>query len=211
MTTACATARRPACPNLYRRRDLAARHPHRHPRRRRRRAAGAAAPRQGRRHLHGRPVRRENGGSPGAIWKIDGISGAVSLFATIDGNSGPGIGDVSFDKVHRQFFASDLDTGLIHRIDADGSLIDTFDHGVAGRPAHGLAAGRRRRRGDGHPGRRLRQRGPRHLGVHAGRAPHLGRRRAWRPRLLRGRREARKSGRSASPRTAASPAIRAGN
>jgi hypothetical protein len=80
-----------------------------------------------------------NGGSPGAIWKIDGVSGAVSLFATIDTNSGPGIGDVSFDKASRQFFASDLDTGLIHRIGADGALIDTFDHGVNGRPAHGLA------------------------------------------------------------------------
>ena len=63
-----------------------------------------------------------NGGSPGAIWKIDGVSGAVSLFATIDGNSGPGIGDVSFDASSRQFFASDLDTGLIHRIGADGTL-----------------------------------------------------------------------------------------
>jgi hypothetical protein len=80
-----------------------------------------------------------NGGSPGAIWKIDGVTGAVSLFATIDANSGPGIGDVAFDKTTRQFFATDLDTGLIHRIGADGTLIDTFDHGVAGRPAHGLA------------------------------------------------------------------------
>ncbi len=82
----------------------------------------------------------ENGGSPGAIWKIDGLTGAVSLFTTIEGNSGPGIGDVSFDKAHRQFFASDLDTGLIHRIDANGAVIDDFDHGVAGRPARGLAA-----------------------------------------------------------------------
>lgn len=80
----------------------------------------------------------ENGGSPGAIWKVDGVSGAVSLFAKIDTNSGPGLGDVAFDKGHRQFFASDLDTGLIHRIDANGALIDTFDHGVNGRPAHGL-------------------------------------------------------------------------
>jgi hypothetical protein len=81
----------------------------------------------------------ENGGSPGAIWKIDGISGAVSLFATIDANSGPGLGDVAFDKANRQFFATDLDTGLIHRISVDGALIDTFDHGVNGRSARGLA------------------------------------------------------------------------
>lgn len=82
----------------------------------------------------------ESGGSPGAIWKIDGLTGAVSLFTTIEGNSGPGIGDVSFDKAHRQFFASDLDSGLIYRIDANGAVIDNFDHGVAGRPARGLAA-----------------------------------------------------------------------
>ncbi|RWB32462.1 MAG: hypothetical protein EOQ42_17040 [Mesorhizobium sp.] len=81
----------------------------------------------------------ENGGGPGTIWKIDGITGQVSKFADIDTNSGPGIGDVTFDNIHRQFFASDLDTGLIHRIDANGALVDTFDHGVAGRPAHPLA------------------------------------------------------------------------
>ncbi|MBZ9855598.1 hypothetical protein LB566_17465 [Mesorhizobium sp. CA13] len=81
----------------------------------------------------------ENGGGPGTIWKIDGITGQVAKFADIDTNSGPGIGNLSFDPIHRQVFASDLDTGLIHRIDAGGALVDTFDHGVAGRPAHGLA------------------------------------------------------------------------
>src|SRR5262249_10248232 len=70
--------------------------------------------------------------------KIDGASGAVSLFATIP-DSGPGIGDITFDQGSRQFFASDLDSGLIYRIGANGALIDTFDHGLAGRPAHGLA------------------------------------------------------------------------
>ena len=81
---------------------------------------------------------RRMAAAPGTIWKIDGLTGAVTLFADIDTNSGPGLGDVSFDKGSRQFFASDLDTGLIHRIDAAGALIDTFDHGVAGRPARGL-------------------------------------------------------------------------
>lgn len=81
----------------------------------------------------------ENGGGPGTIWKIDGITGQVSKFADLDTNSGPGIGDVTFDTIRRQFFASDLDTGLIHRIDANGTLVDRFDQGVTGRPAHGLA------------------------------------------------------------------------
>ena len=82
----------------------------------------------------------ENGGGPGTIWRIDGITGAVTLFADIETNSGPGIGNIAFDKAHRQFFASDLDSGMIYRIDADGTVIDSFDHGVDGRPAHGLEA-----------------------------------------------------------------------
>ncbi len=80
----------------------------------------------------------KNGGGPGTIWKIDGETGAVSRFADIDTNSGPGIGNIAFDRQHRQFFASDLDSGLIHRIDIDGNLIDTFDHGTEGRPERGL-------------------------------------------------------------------------
>ncbi|WP_119391985.1 hypothetical protein [Taklimakanibacter lacteus] len=82
----------------------------------------------------------DKGGGPGSIYKIDGMTGAVSLFATIPGNSGPGLGDIVFDRATRQFFVSDLDTGLIHRLDAAGTLIDTFDHGLMGRPAAGLPA-----------------------------------------------------------------------
>ncbi len=81
----------------------------------------------------------ENGAGPGSVWKVDGKTGAVSLFATIPGNSGPGLGDIVFDAATRQFFVSDLDTGLIHRLDSSGILIDTFDHGQTGRPAAGLA------------------------------------------------------------------------
>lgn len=80
----------------------------------------------------------ENGGSPGTIWKIDGLTGAVSPFSRIEDNSGPGIGNIAFDRVNRQLFASDLDSGVIHRIAIDGTLVDTFDHGVDGRPARGL-------------------------------------------------------------------------
>jgi len=43
----------------------------------------------------------ENGGGPGTIWKIDGISGAVSKFADIDTNSGPGIGNLAFDPISK--------------------------------------------------------------------------------------------------------------
>ncbi|VAW17042.1 FIG00792384: hypothetical protein [hydrothermal vent metagenome] len=79
------------------------------------------------------------GGGPGAIYKIDGLTGEVTLFANIDTNAGAGIGNIAFDKSHRQFYASDLDNGDIYRIDMDGNVLDSFDHGVDGRPKRGLA------------------------------------------------------------------------
>ena len=81
-----------------------------------------------------------SGGGPGSIWKVDGASRATSLFATIPNNSGPGIGDIAYDPASMHLFVSDLDTGLIHRVDMAGNLVDTFDHGVAGRTQAGLAA-----------------------------------------------------------------------
>ncbi|OGT91384.1 MAG: hypothetical protein A2514_11725 [Gammaproteobacteria bacterium RIFOXYD12_FULL_61_37] len=79
------------------------------------------------------------GGDPGTIWRVDGVTGAVAAFATLPGNSGPGIGDVVFDRGSRLFYVSDLETGLIHRLDSNGAVLDSFDHGINGRPARGLA------------------------------------------------------------------------
>jgi hypothetical protein len=82
------------------------------------------------------------GGTPGTVWKIDGRSGKVSRFAeiTLDGvpNSGPALGNIAFDPVHRQFIVSDLDTGMIHRISMKGKLRDYLDHGLQVRKAMGL-------------------------------------------------------------------------
>lgn len=77
-------------------------------------------------------------GNPGTVWRVNGKTGEVSLFASLPDNSGPGIGDIVFDETSRQFFVSDLDTGLIYRISQDGTVIGTFDHGVDGRSAAGL-------------------------------------------------------------------------
>ena len=79
-------------------------------------------------------------GYPGSIWKVDGTTGEISLFSTIAANGGPGLGDIVYDPASAQFFVSDLDTGLIYRLAADGVILDTFDHGVTGRPEHGLDA-----------------------------------------------------------------------
>jgi hypothetical protein len=78
------------------------------------------------------------GGTAGSIYKIDGATGAVTLFTTIGANSGAGLGDVVYDRSSRQFYVSDLDNGRIYRLDATGLIIDSFDHGVAGRPLKGL-------------------------------------------------------------------------
>ncbi len=83
-------------------------------------------------------------GSPGAIYKINGATGAVTNIAdtAFSGvqNSGPGIGGLAFDPASRNLYASDLDTGLIHRFGLDYNAADLsqFDHGVAGRRAMGL-------------------------------------------------------------------------
>jgi len=81
-------------------------------------------------------------GGPGSIWKIDGVTGAASLFSnvTLDGveNSGPGLGNLAFDASHQQLFVSDLATGMIHRFDLEGTDLETYDHGVTGREAAGL-------------------------------------------------------------------------
>jgi hypothetical protein len=86
----------------------------------------------------------DKGGTPGSVWKIDGTTGAVSLFANIkrDGqdNAGTGLGAIAYDPGTKQLFVSDLETGLIHRLGLDGSDLETFDHGTSGRPKAGLDA-----------------------------------------------------------------------
>lgn len=81
-------------------------------------------------------------GGPGSVWKIDGLTGEVSLFANItlenNPNGGAALGNIAFDAKNRQLFVSDRDTGLIHRLDMAGNVIDGFDHGVDGRTAAGL-------------------------------------------------------------------------
>jgi hypothetical protein len=83
-------------------------------------------------------------GGPGSIWKIDGITGEVSLFANVrfNGtlNAGAGLGNITYVADFKQLFVSDLSTGLIHRYNLDGSEVETFDHGVTGRTSAQLPA-----------------------------------------------------------------------
>ncbi|MCG2630294.1 hypothetical protein L6654_27055 [Bradyrhizobium sp. WYCCWR 13023] len=80
-------------------------------------------------------------GGPGSIWRIDGTSGAVQLFAnvTLNGaaNPGPALGGLAFDGASQSIFVADRATGMIHQFGLDGSERGRFDHGVQGRPAAG--------------------------------------------------------------------------
>jgi hypothetical protein len=81
-------------------------------------------------------------GGPGSIWKIDGRSGAISLFAnaTLEGrrNSGAALGGLAFDPQSRSLYVADRETGMIQRFGPDGADLGRYDHGVAGRGALGL-------------------------------------------------------------------------
>jgi hypothetical protein len=81
-------------------------------------------------------------GGPGSIWKINGSTGAVTLFANVmlSGvpNSGPALGGLAFDPASRQLFVADRDTGLIHRFTLDGVERGRFDHGSQALSAAGL-------------------------------------------------------------------------
>ena len=82
--------------------------------------------------------------SPSAIYKIDGKTGAPNYFADTafagQSNAGPGVGGLAFDWASRNLYASDLDTGLIHRfaLDYNAADLSQYDHGIAGRRAKGL-------------------------------------------------------------------------
>ena len=79
-------------------------------------------------------------GGPGAIYKLSAADGysRPALFATITlngrANTGPALGNIAYDKANKQFFVSDLETGMIHRIDLNGRDLGFYDHGTQGRP-----------------------------------------------------------------------------
>ncbi len=81
-------------------------------------------------------------GGPGSIWKIDGMTGKVTLFANVvlDGrtNSGAALGGLAFDPESQSLFVADRETGFIYRFGMDGRELGRYEHGVTGRAALGL-------------------------------------------------------------------------
>jgi hypothetical protein len=81
-------------------------------------------------------------GGPGSIWKIDGATARVSVFATVSTNgrpnSGAALGGLAYDPDTKSLFVADRESGLIHRFTLGGADAGSYDHGVTGRAAQGL-------------------------------------------------------------------------
>ena len=61
------------------------------------------------------------------IYKIDGVSGAVTLFATLPGSLT--VGYIDIDPVHNILFATNYDDGKIYRINLNnGTILNTYDY-----------------------------------------------------------------------------------
>jgi uncharacterized repeat protein (TIGR01451 family) len=96
----------------------------------------------------------------GTIYKIDASTGDASIFAQLpqtsmsfthqvcgkptlkkDRTTGPGLGNIVYDKFHNQFFVSNFSDGRIYRIDANGVVKDHFDTELGGIGSVGSAYG----------------------------------------------------------------------
>ncbi len=65
-------------------------------------------------------------GGPGAVYRIDGMTGEIALFALLP-NTGAGLGNICYDLPRRQFYITNLEDGRIYRLRTDGSVLDSFD------------------------------------------------------------------------------------
>jgi len=98
-------------------------------------------------------------GGPGAIYRIDAVTGYVSVFAVLPNaqdpavissngaqESFPGLGNISYDCDHNQFFVTDMEDGKIYRLRSTNSnnaspaaVLSSFDHGAPDTGAPGWA------------------------------------------------------------------------
>jgi hypothetical protein len=81
-------------------------------------------------------------GGPGSVWKIDGLTGKVSLLTNIAlngrGNSGAALGGLAYNPDSPSLYVADRESGMIHHLAMSGGNLGSYDHGVTGRAAQGL-------------------------------------------------------------------------
>jgi hypothetical protein len=80
----------------------------------------------------------------GNVYKIDAITGNVSVFATLPQNltNPSGLGDIWYDAPNNQFFVSNFYDGKIYRLNAAGLPLDMYDFAgtTYGTPSPGFIA-----------------------------------------------------------------------
>jgi hypothetical protein len=67
-----------------------------------------------------------NSSATGSIFKLDGTTGAPTVFTTLPNNN-TGLGNIAFDPVHRQLFVTNMEDGIIYRFSLSGTLLSVFD------------------------------------------------------------------------------------
>lgn len=96
--------------------------------------------------------------SAGAIYRIDAETGQASHFTSlpqqfttvshtsclfdpqVNRNTGPGLGNIAYYAANEQFYVTNFEDGRIYRLDADGTILDSYDplaydNGQSGAPA----------------------------------------------------------------------------
>ena len=90
----------------------------------------------------------------GTVYRISGTTGVVTVFCVIPGQqamplatdwsgtpaliSGPGLGNLTWDRDNNQFFVTSLEDGKIYRVSSSGTVINSFDPLVADTGAVGM-------------------------------------------------------------------------
>ncbi|MBI1224292.1 MAG: T9SS type B sorting domain-containing protein [Bacteroidetes bacterium] len=90
----------------------------------------------------------ESAEAAGTVYKIDGKTGQASVFSvlpqqvdtffnrTCEGiinivrNTGPGLGNLVFSHLTKQFYVTNFEDGRIYRLDENGNILDSYDPGL---------------------------------------------------------------------------------
>jgi hypothetical protein len=65
--------------------------------------------------------------SPATIKRIDGVTGAITDFATLP-NNGPALGNINYDCISQTIYASNHEDGRIYQVDMSGQIKSTYRH-----------------------------------------------------------------------------------
>jgi hypothetical protein len=65
--------------------------------------------------------------TPGTIYRVDGVTAAISVFATIP-NNGPAFGNLNYDCNSETIYVANHEDGRIWQIEMDGTIRSTYRH-----------------------------------------------------------------------------------